>query len=187
MGSPIPLERVDRIDPTGAAGSIDVEEIPEEKFYSSVLEQAHEDSAAEAAGPSADGSVSLESALEAIGAEERAEAAVPELPLPAAPAAASGLSGNPDYDVMSKADLIALAEKRGLRAKKSSSRGEIIGLLRRSEPAQISSQTTGAENGSGPTGSLFPSGASLDGDYPVDLGQSGASLDEAEIVSGSSA
>ena len=127
--------------------------IPEESFYSSVLDQAHEEAT--------ESNVSEEVAVEkgTVHFEDEAPEADPEL------------------DTMTKNDLLALAEKRGLRAKKSSSRNEIITLLRRSNPLQNDSTKAGAENVSGSAGASFQNGASLDGSVHVDLGQGGAALE----------
>jgi hypothetical protein len=127
LSAPVPLE------------SSESEDIPEESFYSSVLEQAHE--------TVPEGGVTLDKVMETLDADEAAE---------------------PDLDAMTKNDLLALAEKRGLRAKKSATRTEILNLLRRSSPLQNSGMTAGADNGS--------TAAALDGSV-VDLGQGGASLE----------
>jgi len=127
VSAPVPLE------------SSESEDIPEESFYSSVLEQAHE--------TVPEGGVTLDKVMETLDADEAAE---------------------PDLDAMTKNDLLALAEKRGLRAKKSATRSEILNLLRRSSPLQNSGMTAGADNGS--------TAAALDGSV-VDLGQGGASLE----------
>ena len=132
MSAPAPL------DPTES------EPIPEESFYSSVLEQAHDEAAVPAEAPVG---ISLEKAMEGL-TEAEAEA-------------------EPELDSMSKNDLLAEAEKRGLRAKKSSTREQLLTLLRRSAPLQNSGSTPGADgNGA----------ASLDGSVNVDLGQ-GAALE----------
>ena len=123
------------------------EPIPEESFYSSVLEQAHEESEKDSEKESPDESP-----------EESRETPMEEsLDAPEAE----------NLDTMTKNELISLAEKRGLRAKRSSSRNEVIALLRRSPPAQNDAMKAGAENVSGSTGA----GASLDGTVNVDLGQ----------------
>jgi len=105
--------------------STEAESLPEENFYSSVLNLAHE----EAGKP--------ESQVEPL-------------------------------DTMTKNDLIAEAEKRGVRAKKSMSRNEILSLLRSAGAPSNNSMTAGAENAS--------SAAALDGGV-VDLGQDSSSLD----------
>ena len=115
------------------------EPIPEESFYSSVLEQAHEETKEEAHEEVHD--IPMEESLDAPEAE--------------------------NLDIMTKNDLLALAEKRGLRAKRSSSRNDVITLLRRSSPTQNDTMKAGAENVSGSTGAT----ASLDGTVNVDLGQ----------------
>jgi hypothetical protein len=133
--SPTPEQEVELSAPVPLESS-EAENIPEESFYSSVLEQAHE------AAPEG-----IEKVMETLDAEEVSE---------------------PDLDAMTKNDLLALAEKRGLRAKKSASRNEVLNLLRRSNPLQNSGLTTGADNGS--------TAAALDGSV-VDLGQGGSSLE----------
>jgi hypothetical protein len=150
-GSPVPISPSPQPQaPTLSApvplDSSEAEQIPEESFYSSVLEQAHDD------------------------AVEQADAApVEETTLDKVMAGFEESAVEPDLDTMTKNDLLALAEKRGLRAKKSSSREQILSILRRSNPAQNVSMTAGAENGSQGV-------ASLDGTGTVDLGQ-GSSLE----------
>jgi hypothetical protein len=107
-----------------------------------VLEQAHEEAAAPAEGQEG---ISLEKAMEGL----------TETPT------------EPELDTMTKNDLLAEAEKRGLRAKKSSSREQLLTLLRRSTPLQNSGVTAGADGNAA---------ASLDGSANVDLGQ-GAALE----------
>jgi hypothetical protein len=142
--APIPISPQPKVQ-LSAPAPLDPNEsepIPEESFYSSVLEQAHEEATVPAEAPVG---ISLEKAMEGL-----TEAA-----------------GEPELDSMTKNDLLALAEKRGLRAKKSSSREQLLTLLRRSAPLQNSDNTPGADgNGA----------ASLDGSVNVDLGQ-GAALD----------
>jgi hypothetical protein len=130
LSAPMPLE------------SSESEHIPEEGFYSSVLEQAHEE-VAEA--PVTEGTP-LDKVLDSF-----------------------EVVSEPSLDGMSKADLLAEAEKRGLRAKKSSSREQLLGLLRRAGPAANVGMTTGVENVAG-------GASSLDGTINVDLGQ-GSSLE----------
>ena len=104
----------------------ETETLPEENFYSSVLDLAHE------------------------------EAGKPET------------SQAEPLDTMTKNDLIAEAEKRGVRAKKSMSRNEILNLLRSAGAPSNNTMTAGADNAS--------SAAALDGGV-VDLGQDSSSLD----------
>ena len=126
LSGPIPLE------------SSESEPIPEESFYSSVLEQAHEE-----AETSEDG------AAVTVG---------PEVP-----------DANTEFETMTKNDLLAEAEKRGLRARKNMNRTDLLTLLRRSVPLPNTGMTAGAENVSG-------SAAALDGSV-VDLGQDATSLE----------
>jgi hypothetical protein len=148
----------------------EAEQIPEESFYSSVLEQAHEGGAEQV--PAEAGTLSVEEALESFNdvAPVSAEAGGTDIQ-------ASSASVGPNYDAMTRNELIAAAEKRGLRAKKSSSRSELLNLLRRGDTLQNATSTAGTENVSGPTGTLFPNAASVDGDFPVDLGQVGGTLE----------
>jgi hypothetical protein len=113
------------------------EPIPEESFYSSVLEQAHE---------------------EADISEDATETVGPEVP-----------DANTEFETMTKNDLLAEAEKRGLRARKNMNRTDLLTLLRRSVPLPNTGMTAGAENVSG-------SAAALDGSV-VDLGQDATSLE----------
>jgi hypothetical protein len=71
--------------------------------------------------------------------EEDGAALLESIGLPAAAAAPL----KPNYDAMTRAELTSLAETRGLRVKKSMPRGEIVSLLRRSEPKDIQPQATG--------------------------------------------
>jgi hypothetical protein len=139
------------------------EVIPEENFYSSVLEQAH-DKDAEVAGEE-----SVEKVLESFGDLSGTPTAV------ALEAEAIG----PNFDAMTRKELIAIAEKRGLRVKGSMNRGDVLSLLRRSSPTQNDLVPTGAENVSGSTGNTLQPAASFDGSAPVDFGNSGANLEAA--------
>ena len=154
-GSPVPISPAPQpveISAPEPLGSAEAENIPEESFYSSVLDQAHDESVPE---PSPE-SKSFDEVVASMGAAEA--------------------EMEPELDAMTKNDLLALAEKRGLRAKKSSSRDQLLTLLRRSSPLQNSGLTAGAENVSGSTGTPSAGAASLDGSINVDLGQ-GASLE----------
>lgn len=140
----------------------EAEVIPEEEFYSSVLAQATD------AGASGAAPTEVQPFADAV---ETLDAA-PEAPV-AATAAAS--AGSPDYDSMTRPELNKLCEQRGLRTRKNMSRVEVLAILRRSDAAE--NQSAGAENVSGSTGAVFQTGASLDGDFPVDLGQGGSTLE----------
>lgn len=110
----------------------------EEKFYSAVLEQAH-DITAEVTGTTV-------------------EASVPS----SAPSVA--------FEKMSRAELVAHAEKNGFRVKKSMSRGEIESMLRRAAAAQNATPSTGTENVSGSMEGPSENGAPLSGDATMDSG-----------------
>lgn len=136
----------------------EAETIPEETFYSSVLEQAHENEQAPEEG------VTAEAALQSFEESEKAG------PTASAPA-------GPNLDSMTRQELATLAEKKGLRVKRNMNRSEVLNLLRRSNPTQNEQSSTGTENVSGSTGAANQAAASLDGSASVDLGQNGASLD----------
>lgn len=140
-------------------------------FYNSVLEQAHEEAVAPVAAAASlgaqPGAESIEAALESftdefnvdttlqaglggsiLTHESGAAASLEEdgaalLESIGAPAAAAAAPLKPNYDAMTRAELTSLAETRGLRVKKSMPRGEIVSLLRRSEPKDIQPQATG--------------------------------------------
>ena len=139
--------------------------VPEETFYSSVLEQAHEKEEAQE-GQTAD------AVLESF---EQAAAA-------AAPTEDSGPATEPapvkqNLDAMTRPELVALAESKGLRVKRSMNRGEVLNLLRRTDPAQNEMIPTGAENVSGSATGVQQLGASLDGSVSMDMDQ-GERLDQ---------
>ena len=129
--------------------SPEAEAIPEENFYSSVLEQAHE----------------KEDAQEA----HSAEAALESFQTPAVP---DEQPARQNLDTMTRAELATLAESKGIRVKRSMNRAEVLSLLRRMDPAQNESIATGAENVSGSAGGTQQLGSSLDGVTPMDMEQS---------------
>jgi len=140
-----------------ALDATEAEVIPEEEFYSSVLAQATENTSGATA------------AVQPFTEVEDASATVA--------AAVAPTASSPDYDSMTRPEMQKLAEERGLRVRKNMSRGEMVAVLRRSDAAQNQPTETGAENVSGSSGAVFQTGASLDGDYSVDLGQGGANLE----------
>lgn len=143
-GASIPVSPAPEEAPVQLSGPVPLEmsesePIPEESFYSSVLEQAHDEV-----------ETSEETATETVG---------PDIPADA----------NTDFETMTKNDLLAEADKRGLRARKNMNRTDLLTLLRRSVPLPNTGMTAGAENVSG-------SAAALDGSV-VDLGQDATSLE----------
>jgi hypothetical protein len=144
----------------------EAEPIPEEKFYSSVLEEAHEaaEEGAEGAESAEGNSQSIEQALESINSTGISGMA--------GAGASVANSQATNYDNLTRSELMALAEKRGVRVKRSASRNEVISVLRRTEAPQNDETTAGTENASEPAGSLFPSSGPMDSGFPVDLGQS---------------
>ena len=127
----------------------EMEAIPEETFYSSVLEQAHEATEGQTA----------DAVLESFEATNEVESSVAETPV------------KQNIDSMTRAELVAIAESKGIRVKRSMNRGEVLNLLRRMDPAQNDGLATGAENVSGSTGGQ-ELGSSLDGLTPMDMEQS---------------
>jgi hypothetical protein len=148
----------------------EAENIPEEKFYSSVLEQAHdkqEDGDGSGNGSGAEGAAEGLTAEAALKSFDEAEAAPPAVAAPV----------GPNLDSMTRQELATLAEKNGLRVKRNMNRAEVLTLLRRSNPAQNDLTSTGTENVSGSTGTPGQTASSLDGSTTVDLGNGVASLD----------
>ena len=164
----------------GMGAAIDAEQIPEENFYSSVLAAAHEEAAAPTGSAGGEEDNSVENILEEMNRVASADAAaadqMPALvadvaaPVAVAASVAPTEQRGPNIDAMTKQELVALAEQRGLRAKKTMNRTELLNLLRTNTPLQNRDSETGVD-GSDIRNSLFPDAASVDGDYPVDLGQ----------------
>lgn len=152
----------------------EAEPIPEEKFYSSVLEEAHEAAEEGGAEGGSASSQSIEQALESINSAGTS-AGLDGTSVPAFSAT--------NYDNLTRSELMSLAEKRGIRVKRSASRNEVISVLRRTEAPQNDETTAGTENASEPAGSLFPSSGPMDSGFPVDLGQSEQSNGSAADVS----
>jgi hypothetical protein len=144
------------------------ESIPEENFYSSVLEKAHEKeekTEKEEKLEKTEG-VTVEKALESFNQIDLSGTSVQP-------------SVGPNIDAMTRQELVSLAESKGLRVKRSLNRSEVLALLRRSNPAQNDSVSTGAENVSGSAGNTLQAGASFDGSVSVDLDKNGAALEAA--------
>ena len=148
--SPTPIAMTPGI-PFPTPGSEDVSEaIPEETFYSSVLEQAHEAAEGQQEGQSAD------AVLESFQKEEITPPPVSEAPV------------KQDLDSMTRSELAALAESKGVRVKRSMNRAEILSTLRRTGTTQNEPLQAGAGNVSGSTGDSQQSGSSFDGVLPMD-------------------
>ena len=149
------------------------EKIPEENFYSSVLEQAHEKIPEEG--------VTADKALESFDNDTTTVVITPSASASASSATSAASAGTvgPNIDAMTRQELVTLAESKGLRVKRSLNRAEVLSLLRRSNPTQNDSVPTGTENVSGSAGNTLQAGASLDGSVSVDLDQNGASLETA--------
>jgi hypothetical protein len=128
--------------------------IPEETFYSSVLEQAHEATEGQTA----------DAVLESFEAANDLESSVAQTPV------------KQNMDSMTRAELVAIAESKGIRVKRSMNRGEVLSLLRRMDPAENDGLATGAENVSGSAGGQEV-GSSLDGVTPMDM-ERGEQLDQ---------
>jgi hypothetical protein len=167
--APLPASAV-----MGAPGSMEaslVKEEADDKFYNSVLDQVHED---EAVLPSTASNVSATSATSATSAISAASLDEEEAPV--------NTKVGPNYDAMTRNELVTLAEQRGLRVPKRLGRGEVITLLRKSDSPSNDSSTTGTDNASGPAGSIFATAAPIGGNFAVDLGQNdSATLEEANL------
>jgi hypothetical protein len=165
--SPSPVELPAPAPPAPAPA-----EAGDESFYNSVLSQAHD--GPEQAAP--EEGISMEEALKGM-SEEAAPPMEGMAGLPAAaavapvteesPAASAAPAVGPNFDSMTRAELAAEAERRGLRVKRSMNRNEVLSLLRRAAPTQLQSEPAGAENASG----LFPDSEQLPGSDAVDLGE----------------
>jgi hypothetical protein len=154
LSTPAPLE------------SSESETVPEENFYSSVLEQAHD--------KVPESGVTADTALESFDDEKAGSTDTTNITVTTnVPTSSVG----PNIDAMTRQELVSLAESKGLRVKRSLNRAEVLALLRRSNPTQNDSVSTGTENVSGSTGNTLQAGASLDGSVSVDLDQNGASLE----------
>jgi hypothetical protein len=190
MPSPAPIAGHGRPAPAmGGAGAEGSDSIPEEAFYSSVLAAAHQEAETgvpSAAEPSAADEilatmnrVAREDAMAGAADSEPLPALVPDANLSeeaaalpsAAGAAAAPVAAGPNIEAMTKQELVSLAEQRGLRAKKTMNRTELLNLLRSNAPLPNRDSETGVENGADSRNGLFPDAAPIDGDYPVDLGQ----------------
>ncbi len=159
----------------------EAEKLPEESYYASVLSEAHE-GVGESGPVETEIGTTLEAALEGMQAEGASGPGLVttggmELPS-AAPAA------GPNYDVMTRQELLALAEKRGVRIRKSANRTEIINTLRRTAEVEHRDSEGRGENVSGMVGgSLAEVGSSLDGESGLELGDASVpSTDEVPAV-----
>ncbi len=189
MPSPAPIAGHGRPAPTmGGAGA---DSIPEEAFYSSVLAAAHQEAETgvpSAAEPSA--ADEILATMNRVAREDAMAGAADSEPLPdlvpdanlseeaavlpsaaGAGAVAAPVAAGPNIEAMTKQELISLAEQRGLRAKKTMNRTELLNLLRSNAPLPNRDSETGVENGADSRNGLFPDAAPIDGEYPVDLGQ----------------
>jgi hypothetical protein len=187
MPSPAPI--AGHMRPASFAGGAETghdDSIPEESFYSSVLAAAHQE--ADEGAPSAVETSAADEILETMkrvarddamaGAPDSeplpelvADAALPEEAGQLSPPVAAVAAG-PNIEAMTKQELVTLAEQRGLRAKKTMNRTELLNLLRSNMPLPNRDSEAGVDNGADSRNALFPDAAPIDGDYPVDLGQS---------------
>jgi hypothetical protein len=120
---------------------------PEDKFYTAVLDQVHED------------------------------ASVSPSPLDETAAPAPETAETIAFEKMSRPELVAYAEKNGLRVRRNMSRGEIETMLRRTATAQNATSTTGAGNVSGSMEGPQENGAPLSGDAGADSNASNTLLE----------
>jgi hypothetical protein len=126
----------------------DVEAVPEEAFYTSVL----------AATEVQETEVEEELAKQL----EAQETIVPKV-----------VKVAPNYDAMKKEELLKLAEQRGLRVRKTSGKGEIITLLRKNDTNNTTASSSGTENASEPVESMLASPTDASAGFPLDMEQDG--------------
>ena len=158
--------------PPAHSNESDSDAIPEEKFYSSILEQAH-DNDVEQESPSVE---SVLESFDSTSAPPVSDRSIESVPATANAVAAATTKQN--LDSMTRSELVSLAETRGIRVKRSMNRGEVLSLLRSMDSTQNGPLSTaiGAENVSGSMGGAQQNGASVDGTMSMDMEQ-GEALD----------
>ena len=150
-----PLPPTALFTPPAPLENDDVQELPEEAFYSSVLAAATEVEV-EAGAEEEEEETQLVKQLEAQ------ESVVPKV-----------VKVVPNYDAMKKDELQKLAEQRGLRVRKTSGKGEIITLLRKNDTNNTTPSSSGTENASEPVESMLASSADASTGFPLDMEQDG--------------
>jgi len=149
-----PLPPTALFTPPAPLETDDVQDLPEEAFYSSVLAAATE------AETEAEADAETETQL--VKQLEAQESVVPKV-----------VKVVPNYDAMKKDELQKLAEQRGLRVRKTSGKGEIITLLRKNDTNNTTPSSSGTENASEPVESMLASSADASTGFPLDMEQDG--------------
>ena len=148
-----PLPPTALFTPPAPLENDDVQELPEEAFYSSVLAAATEVAKEEE---------EEEEDTQLVKQLEAQESVVPKV-----------VKVVPNYDAMKKDELQKLAEQRGLRVRKTSGKGEIITLLRKNDTNNTTPSSSGTENASEPVESMLASSADASTGFPLDMEQDG--------------
>lgn len=155
-----PLPPTALFTPPAPLENDDVQDLPEEAFYSSVLAAATEVAKEEDADAEADADAETETQL--VKQLEAQESVVPKV-----------VKVVPNYDAMKKDELQKLAEQRGLRVRKTSGKGEIITLLRKNDTNNTTPSSSGTDNASEPVESMLASSTDASTGFPLDMEQDG--------------
>jgi hypothetical protein len=147
----------------------DVEDLPEERFYSDVLAGVKEEEAV--AHEEIAQREEEEELIEQLDAQREAEAAALASTLSPIVPEVRPMKVVPNYDAMKKEELAKLAEQRGLRVKRTSGKGEIIALLRKND-ANNTTVSGVAENVSEPVTSMLAAPTDDANGFPLDLDES---------------
>jgi hypothetical protein len=150
-----PLPPTALFTPPAPLENDDVQDLPEEAFYSSVLAAATEEGEAEA-------EAEAETETQLVKQLEAQESVVPKV-----------VKVVPNYDAMKKDELQKLAEQRGLRVRKTSGKGEIITLLRKNDTNNTTPSSSGTDNASEPVESMLASSTDAATGFPLDMEQDG--------------
>ena len=84
----------------------------------------------------------------------------------------------PNYDAMTRGELVALVDQRGGRTTKRTSRGEMIGILRKYDSSNNDTATAGENASSQALSSVLELSG---GDISMDTGNAGAELEKATL------
>jgi len=152
-----PLPPTALFTPPAPLENDDVQDLPEEAFYSSVLAAA-----TEVAKEEEEEEAEAETEIELVKQLEAQESVVPKV-----------VKVVPNYDAMKKDELQKLAEQRGLRVRKTSGKGEIITLLRKNDTNNTTPSSSGTDNASEPVESMLASSTDAATGFPLDMEQDG--------------
>jgi len=152
-----PLPPTALFTPPAPLENDDVQDLPEEAFYSSVLAAA-----TEVAKEEEEEEAEAETEIQLVKQLEAQESVVPKV-----------VKVVPNYDAMKKDELQKLAEQRGLRVRKTSGKGEIITLLRKNDTNNTTPSSSGTDNASEPVESMLASSTDAATGFPLDMEQDG--------------